>query len=78
MKVTHADPEVVSEQSTEKQINALDDDQPASKYWSVKLETADQYISYKIDTSADVNVLPKYLYHSLSPCPKLKQISIKP
>ena len=44
VEVTHADPEVVSEQPVEKQINALDDDQPARNYWSVKLDTADQYI----------------------------------
>ena len=53
------------------------DDQPASKYWSVKLQTGDQYISYKIDTDADVNVLPKHLYCILSPRPKLKQTQIK-
>ena len=58
-------------------IYASDDDQPASKYWSVKLETGDQYISYKIDTDADVNVLPKHLYCILSPRPKLKQTQIK-
>ena len=61
MEVTHADPEVVGEQPVEKQINALHDDQPARNYWSVKLETADQYINYKIVTGADVNVLPKQL-----------------
>ena len=43
----------------------------------MKLETADQHISYKIDTGADVNVLPKHLYYSLSPRPKLKQSPIK-
>ena len=47
MEVTYADPEV-SEQPVEKQINALDDDQPARNYWSVKLETADQHISYRL------------------------------
>ena len=43
----------------------------------MKLETADQYISYKTDTGADVNVLPKHLYNSLSPRPKLKQSPIE-
>ena len=75
VEVTHADPEVVSEQPVEKQIDALDDNQPARNYWSVTLETAYQYISYKIDTSADV--LPKHLYYSLSPRLKLKQFPIK-
>ena len=42
-----------------------------------ELETADQCINYKIDTGADVNVLPKHLYYSLSPRPKLKQSPIK-
>ena len=43
----------------------------------VKLEAVDQYISYKIDTRGDVNVLPKHLYYSLIPCPELKQTLIK-
>ena len=45
--------------------------------WSITLETAGENISYKIDTGAQVNVLPKKYFDRLSPRPKLKSTAVK-
>ena len=45
--------------------------------WNVILSTNGTNVTYKIDTGAQVNVLPKKLFYSLSNRPKLKPTAIK-
>ena len=49
----------------------------ASGDWNVILSTNGTSVTYKIDTGAQVNVLPKKLFYSLSNSPKLKPTAIK-
>ncbi len=52
-------------------------DHCAPNDWNVILPTNGTNITYKIDTGAQVNVLPKKLFYSLSNRPKLKPTGIK-
>ena len=49
----------------------------ASRDWNVILSINGTNATYKIDTGAQVNTLPKKLFHSLSNRPKLKPTAIK-
>ena len=49
----------------------------ASGDWNVMLSTNGTNVTYKIDTGAQVNVLPKKLFYSLSNRPKLKPTAVK-
>ena len=49
----------------------------AAGHWSVILNSGSQDITFKIDTGAQVNVLPKHIYNTLVPRPKLKTTSTK-
>ena len=56
-------------------IDSVDD--ATSKQWSINLETVGKNICYKIDTGAQVNVLPKKHFDKLKPRPPLKTTSVK-
>ncbi len=45
--------------------------------WSVTLDMNGTNVSFKIDTGAQCNVIPKRLLYNLSPRPKLKPASVK-
>ena len=49
----------------------------ATGHWSVTLNSGSQDILFKIDTGAQVNVLPKHIYNKLVPRPKIKTTSTK-
>lgn len=49
----------------------------ATGHWSVPLNSGSQDTLLKIDTGAQVNVLPKHIYNTLVPRPKLKTTSTK-
>ena len=77
--ITDKDPNLINDfdQSIKMQYNAIQDDTSTSQ-WSVRLETNNESIKYKIDTGAQVNVLPKHLFKKLSPPPKLKSTPVNP
>ena len=56
-------------------IDSVNDTTPS--LWSINLETAGKNICYKIDTGAQVNVLPKKYFDKLKPRPQLKTTSVK-
>ena len=45
--------------------------------WSVTLDMNSTDVTFKIDTGAQCNVIPKSLLHKMSPQPKLKPATIK-
>ena len=66
------------DQSDRDEVNVMSvSDHCASTDWNVILRTNGTNVTYKIDTGAQVNVLPKKLFYSLSNRPKLKPTGIK-
>ena len=57
-------------------VNAIDDEQESSQ-WMINLLTNHKNINYKIDTGAQVNVLPINLVKQMRPRPIIKDTSIK-
>ena len=45
--------------------------------WTANLPTNGKYLEFKLDTGADVNVLPKHLFDKLHPRPKLSRSAVK-
>ena len=45
--------------------------------WTLDMITNVTNVTYKLDTGAQVNILPKSIYEKLNPRPKLKQAGIK-
>ena len=72
---TEKDSETVPDFEEPLKIDSVDDE--SLSQWSVNLETAGEDICYKIDTGAQVNVLPKKMFDKLTPRPKLKNTSVK-
>ncbi|CAB4018481.1 Hypothetical predicted protein [Paramuricea clavata] len=68
--------EAASEVQQALKIDPLNSDTSAG-HWSVTLNAGSQDIPFKIDTGAQVNVLPKKLYNKLNPRPRIKQTSTK-
>ena len=50
-------------------IATVDETRPAD--WLIGLEANESIVEFKLDTGAQVNVLPKYVYDKLTNCPKL-------
>lgn len=44
--------------------------------WRIKLQGNETLINFKIDTGADVNVIPVKIYNTIKPKPKLAKTSI--
>ena len=74
--ITDKDPNLINDFDQSIKIDAIEDDTSTS-HWSVRLETNNESIKYKIGTGAQVNVLPRHLFKKLSPPPKLKSTPIK-
>ena len=45
--------------------------------WSINLETNGCEVSFKIDTGAQCNIIPKRFLRKFDPRPKMKETSIK-
>ena len=74
--IADKDPNLTNDFDLSIKIDAIKDDTSTS-HWSVRLETNNESIKYKIDTGVHVNVLPRHLFKKLSPPPKLKSTPIK-
>ena len=65
-------------QSSKDEANVMSvNDQSSPNDWNIILTTNGTNVTYKIDTGAQVNVLPKKLFYSLSNRPNLKPTGIK-
>ena len=74
--ITDKDPNLTNDFDQSIKIDAIKDDTSTS-HWSIRLETNNESIKYKIDTGAQVNVLPRHLFKKLSPPSKLKSTPVK-
>lgn len=65
------------------QVNCLDENKKSSelfqqqKEWKVRMNVNDTNIDFKIDTSAQVNVLPRSIYKKIKPRPKLTPSKVR-
>ena len=75
--ITDKDSNLIDDFDQSIKIDAIVDDDTSMSHWSVRLETNNESVKYRIDTGAQVNVLPRHLFKTLSPSPKLKSTPIK-
>ena len=58
-------------------ISAIGSESEVKSEWTIDLNTNGSNVRYKLDTGAQVNVLPKYQYNKLLQKPKLKSTKVK-
>ena len=58
-------------------ISAIGSESETKPQWTIDMETNGSNVRYKLDTGAQVNVLPKYQYNRLLQKPKLKSTKVK-
>ena len=75
--ITDKDPYWINDFNQSIKIDAIEDHDTSTSHWSIRLETNNESIKYKIDTGAQVNVLLRHLFKKLSSSPKLKSTPIK-
>ena len=58
-------------------ISAIGSESETKSEWTIDMETNGSNVRYKLDTGAQVNVLPKYQHNRLLQKPKLKSTKVK-